>query len=138
MLAAGVAAGALALLACSGELVPLGNGGGGGGGADAGSTGGALAYRPGIQQDLESLGCTATSDCHGADGVPMSVEPAPADDQVWMANYDEVVARAGTPTSSLLLTRPTGLGGHLTVLSASSPILSRWRSWIEDGSPYQP
>ncbi len=131
---------ACAALACSGQLVPLGDGTGDDDvpGVDGGSTSNEPYYRPLIQADLDRMGCTAAADCHGMDGVPMTVLPAPADDLQWMANYDEVKARAGTTASSLLLGKPTGLGGHTVVLTATSPTLARWREWIGDGAPYQP
>jgi len=45
--------------------------------------------------------------------------------------------RTGAPDTSLLIAKPTGAGGHLVVVQATSPVLARWRDWIEDGAPYE-
>jgi len=130
--------------ACRGELLPTGGDddddavqvdAGLAGGADA-APAVALAFRPRIQSDLDTLGCTA-GDCHGLTNTPMYVTAAPADDTVWMANYDQVEPRTGSPDTSLLIAKATGAGGHLEVVNTTSPVLVRWRDWIESGAPYQ-
>lgn len=63
----------------------------------------------------------------------MLVLAAPTDETDWQSNYDEIVARSGNASSSLLLAKPSGLGGHVTVLAPSSPVLDRWAVWIDDG-----
>ncbi len=66
----------------------------------------------------------------------MTVMPGPSTEDAWRTNFDEVKARAGNSTSSMLLTKPTGLGGHPNLLPPSSPVLRRWTDWIERGTPY--
>jgi len=124
---------------CRGELVPLGDDDDDDDvvtpRADA-EPAATLAYKPRIQTDLDTLGCTV-SDCHGLSGTPMFVMPSPSDDTMWMANYDEVMPRVGTVDFSLLIAKPTGAGGHLVVVQPTSAVLTRWRDWIEDGAPYE-
>ncbi len=98
--------------------------------------GAAIAFRPGIQADLDSSGCTAST-CHALAGTPMIVHANPTDEEAWLSNYDEIVARSGNPSSSLLLAKPSGLGGHTTVFEPSSPVLDRWAEWIDDGVSYE-
>ena len=117
----------VAACGCHGELTPGDTPGGPR--ADAGS---ATAFRPDVQADLDSNGCTAST-CHALAGTPMLVLAAPSDDGDWQANYDEVVARSGSASSSLLLAKPSGLGGHVTVFGPSSPVIDRWTEWISDG-----
>lgn len=66
----------------------------------------------------------------------MVVRSGPASDEEWLFNYEEVKRRGGSVESSLLLTKPLGLGGHPSSLSAGSPMLVRWRAWINAGAPY--
>jgi len=124
------------LAGCHGELIPLEQDPpdpppGADGGAST-----ATAFRPGIQTDMDSAGCTATN-CHALAGTPMLVLAAPTDDLDWQANYEEVAARSGNPSSSLLIAKPSGLGGHVTVLAPSSPMIDRWAEWIDDGVPFE-
>lgn len=121
------------LVGCYGELTPTDTSAGAT--ADAG-TGTAPVYRPDVQSELESLGCTAVADCHGTDGVPMVVHAGPVEAAAWQANYDEVVSRSRNGSSSMLLIKPTGLGGHSVLFDTSSPVFARWSQWIDDGAPY--
>lgn len=125
-----------AAVACSGELTPIDSSEPGGGGADAGAGGAAAMYRPDIQRDLEAMGCTSEA-CHGGGSVPMPVTAAPATDDAWMANYNQVKARAGTATASLLIDKATGAGGHIAAVQPGDPMLDRWTEWIELGTPYE-
>ena len=95
-----------------------------------------MAYRPDVQSDLDSAGCTSAT-CHSLAGTPMLVLASPADELDWQANYDEVVARSGNANSSLLLAKPSGLGGHVTVFGPSSPMIERWTEWIDDGVVFE-
>ena len=61
----------------------------------------------------------------------------PESDEEWLANYETVLARARNVDSSLLIAKPTGVGGHVVVLSRASPILARWRAWILQGARYR-
>ena len=124
--------------ACRGELMPLGDDDDDDvtpPGPDAAAVS-AIAFRPRIQSDLDSLGCTVAN-CHGLENTPMYVTASPGDDTAWMANYDQVEPRTGSPDTSLLIAKATGAGGHLAVVDTTSPILTRWRDWIEDGAPYE-
>lgn len=124
----------LAASACYGELTPIDTAAIAG--ADAGPAQ-AFAYRPDLQSELEGLGCTAVADCHGTDGVPMVVHAGPADDAAWQANYDEVLTRSRNGSSSMLLMKPTGLGGHPVLFDTGAPVVARWQTWIDDGAQYQ-
>lgn len=132
---------AVALLgaACGGDLVPRTDPGGGGDddGPDGGAVPAAVAFRPTIQQDLVAAGCAAGSACHGGTIAPMQVIAAPASDADWMANYDEVSARAGTSAMSLLIDKSLGAGGHIATMTADNPMITRWREWIQRGAPYE-
>ncbi len=124
------------LVGCHGELTPLGDPPDDPPdvpGVDAGAD---IAFRPSIQSDLDSAGCTATN-CHALAGTPMLVLAAPTDEADWVANYDEVIARSGNSTTSLLLAKPSGLGGHVTVFEPSSPVIDRWAEWIDDGVSFE-
>lgn len=123
----------LSLLGCTGELVPT-SGSAGGGTDGGGST--SLAFRPTIQEDLSGIGC-ASSSCHGSDAVPMPLVVAPATEDEWRDNYNQVMARAGTQSTSLLISKASGAGGHVASLDAEDPMLERWRSWIAAGTPYE-
>jgi len=123
---------AASLAACHGELTT-----GGGGGGDRPDGGGAPVYRPTIQDDLEVAGCVAGA-CHGGDTAPMPLVAAPMSDDDWRDNYGQVMARAGTASTSLLIDKATGVGGHVAVLADDPLTLSRWRDWIAAGTPYQP
>ncbi|MBW2461061.1 MAG: hypothetical protein JRH11_05410 [Deltaproteobacteria bacterium] len=94
----------------------------------------AVVFRPDIQQDLEDEGCLT---CHQRAGTPMQVTPEPGSEGEWRDNYDEVVARAGSSTASLLIDKATGAGGHGAFLDASSPVLARWRAWVSGGTMYE-
>lgn len=124
----------LTVTGCSGELQPI-NSGDNGGGADGGASAG-MFFRPGIQQDLDTAGCTSTG-CHGGTSVPMPLAASPSSEDDWRSNYDQVKARAGGSTSSLLVDKATGAGGHVSSMTESEPMIARWRSWIASGSPYE-
>lgn len=100
------------------------------------SPGAAAVFRPGIQQDLDAAGCSAVA-CHGGTSVPMPLVANPISDDDWRDNYNQVKARAGTVSASLLMEKATGAGSHVPSLSADDPMMSRWREWIELGAPYQ-
>ena len=106
-----------------------------GGGDDPVS--GDLVFRPRIQADLQELGCTGAADCHGVPGIPMTILHGPTTEEAWRANYEEVRARGGSSSSSLLLAKPVGVGGHPVVVRPDSPVLARWRRWIAWGMPEQ-
>lgn len=120
--------------ACSGELVttaqPGADGGGGGGPQDE-----TMTYRPAVQSEFERAGCMAAA-CHGNDAVPMPLVSQPSSEDDWRANYNQVRARAGTATSSLLLAKATGAGGHVAGLSPDDPVHQRLQQWIAAGAPY--
>lgn len=122
--------------ACHGELVPIEGSRDDpppGAGADAAA---GVAFRSSIQDDLDDNGCTAAT-CHALLGTPMRVVAAPTEESDWQANYDAIVARSGNAEASLLIAKPSGLGGHITVLAPSSPVIQRWIDWIGDGVPFE-
>jgi hypothetical protein len=129
----GVVFGVMATPACTGQLEPVG--GAVGQGPD-GSTAGELAFRPGIQQDFDTVGCTAAA-CHGGNSAPMPLVPNPVTEQQWRDNYNQVAARAGTASSSLLIDKAAGSGSHVASLSPSDPVVQRWLLWIADGAPFE-
>jgi hypothetical protein len=95
-----------------------------------------MTFRPRVQDDLDSAGCTAGS-CHASDAVPMRLVADPITEDDWRNNYNQVRARAGTVTSSLLLDKAQGAGGHLAGLAADDPIVIRWQTWIAAGAPFE-
>jgi len=120
-------------LGCTGQLVLSDDNGAA---VPDGAAGTTLVFRPGIQQDLDSVGCSAVS-CHGGGNVPMPLIANPSSDDDWRANYNQVKARTGTTSSSLLMEKAVGAGSHVPSLSADDPVMQRWREWIELGAPYQ-
>jgi len=127
----------VALVGCSGELIPAATEETDSpSGPDAGAQM-SMAFRPGIQEDMDTFGCTNAS-CHGGTVAPMPLTPAPSSDSDWMANYEQVSARVGGATSSLLIDKATGAGGHIATLTDGDAIVTRWRSWIASGAPYEP
>ena len=119
-------------IGCSGELTTPGQGADGVDGAAASSA----VFRPGIQQDLDAAGCTSAS-CHGGTIAPMPLVASPDDEDDWLGNYNQVKARAGTTSSSLLIDKATGAGAHVAALTAADPMMDRWLEWVATGSPYQ-
>jgi hypothetical protein len=124
-----------ACVACTGQLVPLS------GGVDAGAGGGgdgetAIAFRPSVHQDLKAAGCLLGV-CHGSTAVPMTLVADPASDDQWIANYEEVRSRAGTPSSSPLIDKALGAGGHVASIAAGDEMLDAWAAWVAAGAPYQ-
>jgi len=120
---------------CSGELVPTNPEGGGD--PDGAAPDDVTAFRPGIQGDLDSLGCIVAA-CHGGgDAVPMLLVANPLANVEWEQNYNQVMARAGTTATSLLIDKATGAGGHTASVDVAHPMVERWRHWIEMGTPYQ-
>ncbi|HUS66929.1 MAG TPA: hypothetical protein VMZ28_20465 [Kofleriaceae bacterium] len=139
---------------CIGDLVPLNepartdggsadlttaakpDGGGGGGGGGDGGGGGTPRFIPGIQNDLDAKGCSS-SGCHGGTQVPV-VRPMPTG-AVQQANYDQVLPRANTGASSLLLTKglpgQPHLGGVYFPAGVDDAMYKKWLSWITAGSP---
>lgn len=116
-------------------------GSGGGGGDDvaaggSGTGGPTVAYKPDIQADIDSLGCSAAS-CHGGTSLPMPIIASPASDTDWQANYAEVKARAGSVAVSPFMDKALGDGGHVAPLSDGDPVLARWEAWIAQGAPYE-
>jgi len=134
----------LLLVGCVSEAAPTadegeyGSGGGGGDIANGGSGPAAepIAFRPHIQADIDSLGCSAAS-CHGGTSLPMPVVANPSTDVDWTANYDQVKARAGSVSTSPLRDKAMGDGGHIAPLSEGDPIRARWDAWIAQGAPYE-
>lgn len=120
---------------CTGTLFPTGEE------DDAGPTvgSGTLVFRPTIQGDLDDLGCTAQASCHGGTSTtPMHLTPSPSADADWTENFAEVSARAGTSTSSLLLEKAMGAGGHVAPIQEGDVVELRWRAWIAAGTPFEP
>lgn len=117
---------------CTGELIPAD-------GTEAtgpdGASGVSEVFRPTIQADLDGAGCMSGSGCHAGTIAPMPLTPAPQSDDEWLANYEAVRSRAGTRTSSLLMDKATGAGGHVA-LAESDPMLQRWWAWIDRGAPF--
>ncbi len=68
----------------------------------------------------------------------MHVTASPGDDAAWQANYEQVIAFAGTADHSPLIDMATGLGGHVSSLPGSDAAVQRWVAWIADGAPYAP
>ncbi len=126
----------LTTLGCSGELSPINNDNSNGSGPDGGGANAGMFFRPSIQQDLEGAGCTS-SGCHGGTAAPMPLIPSPTSEDDWRSNYDQVKARAGGSTSSLLVDKATGAGGHVASMSGSDAVITRWREWIASGAPYE-
>ncbi len=131
-----ISAGLALLLAagCSGELVPSQPDGEGG--PDGSTEDEITAFRPGIQSDLDSLGCI-TAACHGGDVAPMRLIPNPLTNAEWEQNYNQVMTRAGTSAASLLIDKATGADGHSAPIDLGHPMVARWRGWIDLGTPYQ-
>jgi len=118
---------------CSGELNLTGNNSSA---SPDGATSNSMAFRPGIQDDLDSAGCTAAA-CHGGTVAPMPLVAYPTNDNDWQANYNQVQARIGTVATSLLIEKAAGAGSHVESLTLADPMMDRWREWIENGAPYQ-
>lgn len=108
----------------------------GAGTTDEGPAAAAVAFRPAIQADLDTLGCSGAA-CHGGGALPMPLTGHPEADAQWEANYQQVRARAGSSSSqSPLLAKAAGDGGHIAALEPDHPAVLRWKAWITSGTPY--
>ena len=136
-----------ALGACTGDLTMLDAAlSDGGGVADAGDLGARdlgpsppVKFAPTIQRDLDALGCSAASACHGG-AAPMHVVAGATLPTDLAANYAEVLARAMNGASSSLLKKPllgsgTSHAGTQPFVSTSDPTWQRWLHWVEAGAP---
>jgi hypothetical protein len=96
----------------------------------------AIAFRPDIQNDIDTLGCSSAG-CHGGDILPMPLVANPLSDADYLANYQQVLARAGDSSSSLLMDTALGNGGHIAPMDSSDAMAERWREWIAQGAAYE-
>jgi hypothetical protein len=67
----------------------------------------------------------------------MPLVPNPSTEDEWEANYNQVSARAGSSSSSLLIDKAVGAGAHVESITLADPMMDRWEDWVAAGAPYE-